>query len=332
MRPVSLAVLTSLTFAAEAHHSPASFDQSAEVLVEGTVTELTWANPHVYFAVASVNAAGERVVQPVEAVASSALTTWGVTRESFRTGDRVRVRANPSRRGAGHTVLGLELTRADGSVLPLHPRAARSSSVAASAATSILGTWVGQPEGFAALPPAVRRWPFTERAREILSGDRGDVAAANGACVPVGLPGLMIYPVTKTLAARDGDITIAIDWLGGVERTVHLDEPHPANVERSLLGHSVGRWEGSALLVDTVGFTPQAQGTTPEFPSSEAKHVMERFSLSDDRKHVEYEATVEDPVYLTTPVTINTRWDYRPGQVTSAEPCDRAVAQRYLSE
>jgi hypothetical protein len=94
----------------------------------------------------------------------------------------------------------------------------------------------------------------------------------------------------------------------------------------------VGRWEGGTLLVDTVGFTAQAQGTTPEFPSSEAKHVVERISLSDDRKHVDYEATVEDPVYLTVPVTITTRWDYRPGQVASAEPCDRAVAQRFLSE
>jgi hypothetical protein len=142
----------------------------------------------------------------------------------------------------------------------------------------------------------------------------------------------MIYPVTKTLAARDGAITIAIDWLGGVERTVHLDEPHPANIERSPLGHSAGRWEGGALLVDTVGFTAQAQGTAPEFPSSEAKHVVERFSLSDDRKHVEYEATVEDPAYLTMPVTIKTRWDYRPGQVASAEPCDRDVAQQFLHE
>ena len=51
MRLLPLAVLLSPAFVAEAHHSAASFDQSVEVFVDGTVTELTWANPHTYFAV-----------------------------------------------------------------------------------------------------------------------------------------------------------------------------------------------------------------------------------------------------------------------------------------
>jgi hypothetical protein len=60
-------------------------------------------------------------------------------------------------------------------VLPLHPRAARSSSVSATA-TSILGTWVGQPEGFIAATAAVRGWPITQRARETMTGDRRGLA------------------------------------------------------------------------------------------------------------------------------------------------------------
>jgi len=329
VRLLPLAVLLSPAFVAEAHHSAASFDQSVEVFVDGTVTELTWANPHTYFAVEGAGPGGERVLQQVEAAPTSGLTTFGVTRESLRVGDHVRVRANPNRRGAGYIVFGIELTKADGSVLPLHPRAARSSSVSA-AATSILGTWVAQPEGFIAATVATRGWPVTQRARETMTGDRRDLATANSECIPAGLPGLMTLPNTITLAEQRGAITFAIDWLGA-QRTVHLDEQHPANLERTLLGHSTGTWEGAALLVDTVGFTAQAQGMAPAFPSSEAKHVVERFALSDDRKHLEYEATVEDPTYLTMPVTVRSRWDYRPEQAASNEPCDRAVARRYLS-
>jgi hypothetical protein len=327
MRPLPLAILLSFPFAAEAHHSPASFDQSVEVLVEGTVTELAWANPHTYLAVETVSG-GERVVQQVEAAPTSGLTTFGVTRESLHVGDRVRVRANPNRRGAGYIVFGIELTKADGSVLPLHPRAARSSSVSATA-TSILGTWVGQPEGFIAATAAVRGWPTTQRARDTMTGDRRDLATANSECIPAGVPGLMTLPATIAVAAQGGTVTFAIDWLGA-QRTVYLDQQHPANVERTLFGHSVGKWEGGALLVDTVGFTAQPQGMAPGFPSSEGKHVVERFSLSDDRKHVHYEATVDDPAYLAMPVTVESRWDYRPGQ-TATEPCDPTVARRFLS-
>lgn len=333
MRFWPFAVLPLFPLAAEAHHSAASFDLSVEVLVEGTVTELAWANPHVYFSITSAGPGGERVVQPVEAAPLSGLMSWGgVTRESVHLGDRVSVRANPNRRGAGRIVRGLELTKADGLVLALHPSAARSSSASPSpAATSILGTWVAQPEGSVALVAAMRGWPLTQRAREILAGDRGDLAVANSECIPAGLPGIMAYPNTVILAAQNGAVTFEIDWMGA-RRTVHLDLQHPANVERTTFGHSVGRWEGDALLVDTIGFTAQPAGMGFLWPSSEAKHVVERFSLSDDRKHVEYQATVEDPAYLTAPVTVETRWDHRPGQALSGQPCNPAVARRFLSD
>ena len=302
-----------------------------EVLVEGTVTEIHWTNPHAYFAVESTGAGGERVVQQVEAAPLSGLRTWGVTRESLRVGDRVRVRANPSRRGVGHIVLGIDLTKGDGSVLALHPRAVKSSgATVAVAATSILGTWVVQPDQLLALFRAMRDWPVTQRAREAMT-DRGEVAAADSECVSAGLPGLMTYPNTLILALQANTVTFQIDWMGA-QRTVHLDEQHPSNVEPTMFGHSVGRWDGSTLLVDTIGFTAQAAGMGLAFPSSEAKHLVERFSLSDDRKHVEYEATVEDPVYLTAPATVRSRGDYRPGQAMSDEPCDPAVARRFLSE
>jgi hypothetical protein len=330
MRPLLFAILLLLAFTAQAHHSPASFDQSVEVVIEGTVAELTWANPHTYFAVETVGPGGEPTLQQVEASPISGLTTFGVTRESLRTGDRVSVRANPNRRGAGYTVLGIELTKTDGAVMPLHPRAARSSRVSGEA-TSIFGTWVGQPEGFVAATAAVRSWPVTQHARDSMAGDRRDLATANSECVPAGLPGLMTLPTTITLVAQGSAIGFTIDWLGA-QRTVHLDEQHPVTVEPTPFGHSVGKWEGGALLVDTVGFTAQAQGMAPGFPSSEAKHVVERFSLSEDRKHIEYEATVEDPAYLTLPVTVKSRWDYRPGQASSTEPCDPTLARRFLSD
>jgi hypothetical protein len=41
----------------------------------------------------------------------------------------------------------------------------------------------------------------------------------------------------------------------GLTRTVHMNmTAHPAKVAPSRAGHSIGRWDGDTLVVDTVGF------------------------------------------------------------------------------
>jgi hypothetical protein len=99
-----------------------------------------------------------------------------------------------------------------------------------------------------------------------------------------------------------------------------------------LQGHSIGRWEGDVLVVDTVGFLPHAEGIGFAMPSSEEKHLIERFSLEPDRRHLRYEVSVIDPVYLTEPVSYSARWEYSPDLPASGVNCDRDVAQRYLRE
>ena len=67
-------------------------------------------------------------------------------------------------------------------------------------------------------------------------------------------------------------------------------------------------------------------------PSSERKHLIERFALADDRRHLVYDVTIEDPVYLTEPVRYTAQWEYAPDIVPSDVECDLAIARRYLRE
>ncbi len=113
---------------------------------------------------------------------------------------------------------------------------------------------------------------------------------------------------------------------------MHLGAEHPLDIEPSSLGHSVGRWHGTTLIADTVGFRAHAEGMGFSFPSSDAKHVVERFSLSGDGKSLDYEIDIEDSAYLTAPVTYRTQWDYRPGQVPANAACDPAAARRFLEQ
>jgi hypothetical protein len=85
----------------------------------------------------------------------------------------------------------------------------------------------------------------------------------------------------------------------GIERTIHLNlREHPAGVEPSLAGHSIGRWENDVLIVDTVGFAPGILSADGRLPHSDRLHVVERFSLDPERLALRREYTAEDPLYF----------------------------------
>lgn len=316
---------------AVAHHSPAQFDQTSVVVIEGTVTDFRWANPHVYLAVETIDPEGERYVQQVEAGPAGQLLPRGVTRDLLQPGDAVTVRANPNRRGSRNVVLGVELTTKNGSRFPLHARALTALDAGDDVATTIVGNWVPQPESFLRLRTEMRGWPMTEQARQVLAGDRSDMRAMQASCTPQGPPALMASSALIGVALNDDTVTFDIEF-GQVRRVVHIGDEHPIDLEPTLLGHSIGRWDGSALVVDTIGFVPHPEGMGFEFPSSDAKHIVERFSLSADGTQLEYEITAEDSTYLTEAVTFQTLWDYRPEQTATGAPCDPSVARRFLEE
>jgi hypothetical protein len=87
----------------------------------------------------------------------------------------------------------------------------------------------------------------------------------------------------------------------GVERTVYMTmDAHPDNIEPSLTGHSIGRWDGDTLIVDTVGFEAglfsAGFGTTPH---SDQLHVVEEFSFNPETQQLERSYTASDPLYWT---------------------------------
>jgi hypothetical protein len=83
----------------------------------------------------------------------------------------------------------------------------------------------------------------------------------------------------------------------GLERTIYLKvAAHPANVTPSRAGHSIGKWENDALVVDTVGFLPGVlTGVTPH---SDKLHVVERFTLDPSTMMLRREYTADDPAYF----------------------------------
>src|SRR5688572_20065074 len=158
-----------LAAVAAAHHSPAAFDQSKEVTLEGKLTTFAYNNPHTYLTLEMVGPDGATVEQQVEAGPISNMQPLGLMRDSLRVGERVVVRANPSRRGPGYTVLGLDVTRADGKVFPLFIASASARAAASTAvATSLAGVWRPTLSSFSGLNAAIPSWPLTPEGRQKL--------------------------------------------------------------------------------------------------------------------------------------------------------------------
>src|SRR6185369_9648904 len=120
---------------------------------------------------------------------SSVLLPLGLAPTSVAVGERVTIRGNPAKSASASTVLGRELVKADGSVLPLNIASVASRKAPTNvAATSIAGTWFPPRAGFAGYT-SLRNWSLTERGRAAAAAF-SVATTAYVDCIPVTAPTL----------------------------------------------------------------------------------------------------------------------------------------------
>ena len=85
--------------AAFAHHSFAMFDRDKEVVLNGTVREFQWTNPHAFIEVDVADDKGNVEKWSVEMNSPNNLTRQGWKSSMLKTGDKVSVTLNPLRDG-----------------------------------------------------------------------------------------------------------------------------------------------------------------------------------------------------------------------------------------
>jgi hypothetical protein len=333
--PIVLAV-GALAQTATAHHSRAAYDLTQEIVVEGTVADLAWKNPHIFMTVEIKGQGGEPYRLEIEVTSVSEAPVLGLTKEAIAPGTRLTVRAHPGRGGPRSRAVGLAVTTRDGTVYPLNTDARLALRGGAAVQSSgIAGRWAPTLESFNGVMAATRSWPLTERGRaagaEAASRFNAADVAVLGICEPFPPPILSIFPDLRTIEVNDTTVAMRFEGAVGLnmDRVVYLNQQHPADVAPSLMGHSIGRFEGETLVIDTVAFTPHHVGVL-FLPSGPSKHLVERLTLSSDRLRLEYSFTVEDADILTAPLSYTATWDHRPDLMPSGVACDPEVARRAL--
>ena len=82
-----------------------------------------------------------------------------------------------------------------------------------------------------------------------------------------------------------------------LKRTIYMNQKdHPASVRPSRAGHSIGRWEGDVLVVDTARFLPGVLNAPVRH--GDKLHVVERFTLDPQTMKMTRSYTATDPDYL----------------------------------
>ena len=315
-----------------AHHSAAAFNTQQEVKVTGSITEYRYRNPHVYMMVRVKKADGSTAAVEVEAGAPSVLNPLGFTRNSIAVGDVVTIVGNPAKNFPDTLMLGKDLVKQDGTYYPLNIASRSVYAGRDEAATSIAGTWFSPRTEFNGFLGGVAKWPVTEKGKAAMANNVDPKATTQKDCVPIGSPALMFYPVATTVTVQRDRVLMKVDWMDS-QRIIYLDgRKHPPASQTSLLGHSVGRWEGNTLVVETTNFKEHPMGFSNALPSSAQKRLTERFGLGPDHKSLIYSGVIEDPVYLTRPVEWSGHWLYRPNMPHSNEKCDIGVARKFLND
>lgn len=332
-RILSAIVTMAVCVPAMAHHGFGRFNPQEDIEVEGTLTGLDFVNPHAYVYFDTVGADGETLKMRCEMRAATVLRRSGWSPEMFVSGVSIKITGNPHRDDpascyAETLALGdTELVRYQQLTDATQTGGENRRARLASGEPNISGDWAQEqylvargPRGGGLVPKSM--------VEGIQSGEYSDAdvppSGWGGAPVTYTEAGeaaaaaVRAIPPSENLRARceitsvifdwvfDGPInritqrgdTIGFEYGRDLERTVYMNmDAHPANVEPSRAGHSIGHWDGDTLVVDTVGFEAGILGGS--VAHTDQLHVVERFMLDTETMTLQRDYEADDPAYFT---------------------------------
>jgi hypothetical protein len=119
-------------------------------------------------------------------------------------------------------------------------------------------------------------------------------------CLPPGTPRIYLQPFPFQMVQTPKEIMMIFEYDHTIRQIFTDGRPHPEDITPTYMGHSIGKWDGDALVVDTVGFNEKTWLDRDGHPHSDQLHVIERFHRTD-RDNMTVDLTIEDPKALVKP-------------------------------
>lgn len=327
-----IAVALLVAPAALAHHS-GLYDEQDIVVLEGAIVAIAWINPHVRLTLETTEADGGPALWEIEGTSVNALERWGIERDTFQVGERLRVEG-PRSRFARNAMIGATVQRSGGEEIVLWPNVAARLGLAD---TGLAGGGLFPPPASDTSAPGAaprgifRIWtrrgrspraelPLTDAARA--KADAYDALADDPAlrCEPPGMPSMLETPYPIEFVDEGDQIVMRFEeWDGS--RTIHMNPGRgPPVQEPSLNGVSFGRFEGPTLAIFTT-YISYPYYDDLGTPQSGAVTVLERYTPTADETRLDWQVTITDPATFTMPVVRRGFMAFEPGEVIKPYNC-----------
>jgi hypothetical protein len=303
-----------------AHHgSTSQFDQSKTLEVSGVVVKIRFVNPHSYVYFDVTTDSGEVQNWRCEMRAATALKRSGWSAEMFPEGTRIHIEGVPAWREPYGCYIN-RFSLGDGELIERNARLQGAEGEVAvegrpvelpNGQPNISGDWAVPLRGGRGPNeprPGGRGRPgggYSQSEAGLVAAadyDREDNPRFNCQATNIFHDWVFDQHINR-IEQTDDSITLTYGLMD-IVRIIHLNmESHPADITPSRAGHSIGKWEGNTLTVDTVGFTEGYLDGRGGIKHSDQLKVVEKFTFDPKKLSISREFSGEDALYLTKAFT-----------------------------
>lgn len=320
---------------ATAHHAfSTEFDADLEGRVEGVVTRVWWANPHIRYDVDMTLPDGgieQWSLHPPGNLPTYRRENW--TEQTLQAGDSVVATGNLGRDGAKKlyaTCISLESGRQLGRCV----NAGSTTRVTADPTVDytykakdytvdISGFWDNRYKFMTTVDDfQPKPMPLSAAARAIYAGrEFGDDHVLR--CLPAGLPRIFGSPYPVEIIDA-GSHYVMIFLQDNTPRRVYMDGRGPLpDQPPTSMGFSTGRWEDRTLVIETTHLSPGwLDGSGYPMTGGDGTRIVERWTVAEDGLTMDRTMTIHDD-YYTAPL-VRTRGSQRGDarELLESPPCD----------
>ena len=211
---------------------------------------------------------------------------------------------------------------------------AASAQQAKSAVPDLNGYWALQDDSRNVPRSKLTAQAANTNQDELAKHDMQEIRWCHWYGVPY-LMGTSPLQIAQNLTGREIAIIFSTRNPG---RHIYLDTPHPnsGTYDATSTGHSIGKWEGETLVVDTVGFSEEGLTAIPGGGRrTKDSHLVERFRLLRNGNQLSVVFTWTDSKTFAEPHIYEFRYFRLPKGFemsnVDCDPADEARAKFLLS-
>jgi len=340
------------------------YDSSREVKLQGVVTRIDWVNPNAFLFIDVRDASGTVTNWAVEFGNPLELERDGWKANAVTIGDQVSVDGVPARgetrqasaksvvlTKTGKKLFTPAVRKAAAPAAPaprwpdgqvrLGPPAGKKGYWGAASTRVIVDNAAGKvamsPDGLLSnLADLDKVAPFQPWAKALFEHRQRTFLKDDplGRCLPPGGPRQFQMPNGFQFVEQK-ELGRILVLLGGGDRNwrvIYTDgrqQGTAAEQVPSYYGNSVGHWEKGTLVVDSVGYNEKFWLSGNGLPSTEALHLVERFTRTD-MNTLKYEVTIDDPRTYTRPWTAAWTMQWVPDQDIQEYFCEDNAESTFI--